>query len=247
VFHASSGEPTQEAAQQFNQNFAQIKSIAELSGARNIYQRSGSADTVAEAISKESERGYDAIFAGASPAEGDFALGGDVLHELVAKAQTPVIISRNVGAPMPLRRVLAPTTGSAFSRLGATVAMLYAHATRAQVRAMYVKEIPFVSLRGLRQDDSQQNEGAQIISNIKTLAEQLGVPLDTLVASGTRPENAIVAAADRDQFDLLVMGVQLRPAERRLFFGPKVEYILRNTRCAIAVVVTPELSAATRA
>jgi Kef-type K+ transport system membrane component KefB/nucleotide-binding universal stress UspA family protein len=247
VFHASSGEPTQEAAQQFNQNFARIKSITELSGARNVYQRSGSADTVAEAISKESERGYDAIFAGASPAEGDFALGGDVLHELVAKAQTPVIISRNVGAPMPLRRVLAPTTGSAFSRLGATVAMLYAHAARAQMTAMYVKEIPFVSLRGLRPGDHQQNEGAQIISNIKGLAEQLHVPLDTLIASGSRPENAIIAAAERGQFDLLVLGVQLRPAEQRLYFGPKVEYILRNARCAVAVVVTPELSAATRA
>jgi hypothetical protein len=37
-----------------------------------------------------------------------------------------------------------------------------------------------------------------------------------------------------------VMGVTFRPSERRLYFGPKVEYILRNARCAFAVVVTPE-------
>jgi hypothetical protein len=36
------------------------------------------------------------------------------------------------------------------------------------------------------------------------------------------------------------MGVQIRPAERGLSFGPKVEHILRNARCAVAVVVTPE-------
>ena len=84
------------------------------------------------------------------------------------------------------------------------------------------------------------------MSDIQTFAEELGVRLETLVVSGSRPENAIVAAAERGQFDLLVLGVQLRPAERRLFFGPKVEHILRNARCALAVVVTPELPSAAR-
>ena len=46
--------------------------------------------------------------------------------------------------------------------------------------------------------------------------------------------------AEKGGFDLLVMGVMFRPSERRLYFGPKVEYILRNARCAFAVVVTPE-------
>ena len=81
------------------------------------------------------------------------------------------------------------------------------------------------------------NEGVHIISDTQNLAEELGVQLDTLIASGSRRENAIVAAAERGQFDLLVLRVQLRPAERRLFFGPKVEFILRNARCALAVVV----------
>jgi len=245
VFHASRGEPTPEAMEQFNQHFARIKSIAELSGAHNVYPRSASADAVAEAIAKESERGYDAIFAGASPAEGDYAFGGKVLHELLARAQTPVIITRNVGAPMPLRRVLVPTTGAPFSRLGATVALLYAHATNARITTMYVKEIP-LSLRGRRSANGQQNEGVKIIGDIRTLAGQLGVQLDTYMTSGSRPENAIIAAAERGQFDLLVLGVQLRPAESGLYFGPKVEHILRNVRCAMAVVVLPEIPAAAR-
>lgn len=247
VFHASRGEPTPEAEAQFDHHFAQIKSIAGLSGVKNVYERSGSAESIAEAIAKESERGYDAIFAGASPAEGDYALGGQTLHELVANAQTPIIITRNVGARMPLRRVLVPTTGAAFSRFGAILAMLYTHAARARLTAMYVKETPLVSLRSLRARSDEQNEGVHIIGDIQVLADELGVRLDTLIASGSRPENAILAAAERGQFDLLVLGVQLRPAERRLFFGPKVEHILRNARCALAVVVTPELPTPARA
>jgi len=246
VFHASRGEPTPEAEAQFDHHFAQIKSIAELSGVRNVYQRSGSADSIAEAIAKESERGYDAIFAGASPAEGDYALGGEVLHEVVASAQTPVIIARNVGAHMPFRRLLVPTTGAAFSRFGAIMAMLYANAAGARMTAMYVKETPLVSLRGRRTSSHQTNEGIHIIGDMQALAEEIGVRLETLIASGSRPENAILTAAERGQFDLLVLGVQLRPAERGLFFGPKVEHILRSARCALAVVVSPELPAATR-
>ena len=104
-----------------------------------------------------------------------------------------------------------------------------------------------VSLRSFYSAPRQQNEGVHIMGDIQTFAEQFGVRLDTLVVSGSRPENAIVAAAERGNFDLLVLGVQLRPAERRLFFGPKVEHILRNARCALAVVVTPELPSAARA
>lgn len=128
VFHASRGEPTPEAEVQFDRQFDLIRSIAELSGALVVYQHSGSADSISEAIAKESERGYDAIFADASSAEGDYALGGEVLHSVVANAQSPVIITRHVGARMALRQLLVPTTGAAFSRLGAILALLYAQA-----------------------------------------------------------------------------------------------------------------------
>jgi len=241
VFRATVGEPRPEAQEQFDTLFERLKAIAELSGAHNVYQRSGSAETIAEAIMKESDRGYDAIFAGASRMEGDYALGGEVLRELVSQARAPVIIARNVGTPMPLRRVLVPTTGAPFSRLGATVAMLYANATSADITALYVKESPVVSLRNLypRQYNNAANT-TPITNEIRAFGQQLGVNIEARAASGSKPENAILLAADRGNFDLLVMGVQIRPAERGLYFGPKVEHILRDARCAVAVVVTPE-------
>ena len=241
VFRATAGEPRPEAQEQFDTLFEQLKAIAELGDAHNVYQRSGSAETIAEAIMKESERGYDAIFAGASRMEGDYALGGEVLRELVSQAQAPVIIARNVGTPMPLRRVLVPTTGAPFSRLGATVAMLYANATSADITALYVKESPRVSLRNFypRRSDNTANT-TPITDEIRAFGQQLGINIKARSISGRKPENAILLAADRGNFDLLVMGVQIRPAGRGLYFGPKVEHILRNARCAVAVVVTPE-------
>jgi hypothetical protein len=76
VFHATAGGGDDIAAKdRFDAQFETIKSIAALAGAANVYQRSASADTIAEAIVKESARDYDAVFAGASQAEGDYAFG----------------------------------------------------------------------------------------------------------------------------------------------------------------------------
>ncbi len=239
VFHATTAATVAVAAHD-DAEFARIKAIAELSGAHNILQRTGSADSIAQAIVKESERGYDAIFAGASPMEGDYALGGEVLRELVDRAQTPIVIVRNVGAQVPLRKILAPTTGAPFSRLGATLAMLYANATDAQMTALYVKEGPTLTLRDFYRRRATPEDGAPIAEELRQLGQQIGVKLEARIESGGKPESTILTAAEKGGFDLLVMGVTFRPSERRLYFGPKVEYILRNARCAFAVVVTPE-------
>jgi nucleotide-binding universal stress UspA family protein len=165
------------------------------------------------------------------------------LRELVNRARTPIIVARNVGTPLPLRRVLVPTTGALFSRLGATIAMLYASAVSAEITALFVKESPIISLRSF--SPRRSNEFAQtapITGEIRAFGQQLGISIEARAITSSKPENAILLAADRENFDLIVMGVQIRPTEHGLYFGPKVEHILRNARCAIAVVVTPETS-----
>jgi nucleotide-binding universal stress UspA family protein len=240
VFHAIAGEGDDIAAKErFDAQFEMIKSIAALAGAVNVYQRSGSADTIAEAIVKESARDYDAIFAGASNAEGDYASGGSVLHELVLNALIPVIITRNVGAPLPLRRLLIPTTGTSFSRLASTLGILYAHATRASIMAMYVRESSLISFRTVYRWRRVRDGDFQIVNDIQQLAEQFDLKVDAQVAEGNRPENAVLALAEQGRFDLLLLGVMPRPSEQRLYFGPRVEYMMRNARCAVAVVVSP--------
>src|SRR5262249_9824276 len=143
-----------------------------------------------------------------------------------------------------LRRLLAPTTGTSFSRLGITLGLLYAHATKASITPIYVREHPLISLRNLPGLRRLSDEDFHIVSDIRQLAEHLAIKVDAQVAVGNRPENAVLALAERGRFDLLVMGVTPRPSEQRLYFGPRVEHILRNVRCAIAVVVSPAVTRA---
>lgn len=226
---------------EFDAQFARIKEIAAAAGALNVHQRTGSGDTIAEAIAAESARGYDAIFAGASQLSGRDDLGGEVLRGLVATASAPVVIARDGGASLPFHRVLAPTTGAAFSRLGATVAMHYAHAFDARVTALYVREASLVALPivvaggGVAPD-----EGREFVDEISRLGLEIGVEVETRLTSGRHPEDVILDTVEREKFDLLVMGVLFRSSDQRMFFGPKVREILRNARCAVALVVPPQ-------
>jgi Kef-type K+ transport system membrane component KefB len=237
VFHAD--VPGASAAD-FDAQFIRIKETAALSGARNVHQRLGSADSISAAIAEESGRDYDAVFAGASQVHRNRALGGDVLREIVAAARAPVVIVRDGGAPTPLRRVLVPITGAPFSRMGAGFAMLYARATGAAVTALYVRERSFVSLAALIAARHRPVDGEQVVAEIKSLGQQLGLEIETRIASGSRPENIILRIAEETECDLLVMGALFRSAEQRLYFGPRVEHILRRARCAVAVVIPPE-------
>ncbi|MGO9451358.1 MAG: cation:proton antiporter [Candidatus Binataceae bacterium] len=229
--------------EEFDEQFARLKGIAEAAGARNVQQRRGTGDSIVEAIAAESERGYDVIFAGASLREGYSGLGGEVLRGLVSTARAPLVIVRNGKGAVPFQRVLVPTTGAAFSRLGANLAMHYARAFQAQTTALYVREaapmlLPLIRGRGRY----FETEGAEFVEEISKLGHEIGVTVDTRVDAGRRPENVILSIAERENVDLLVMGVLFRSSDERLFFGPKVREILRNAKCAVAVIVPPQPS-----
>jgi nucleotide-binding universal stress UspA family protein len=241
VFRATTAE-TAGRNSDADAHFARIKKIAELAGAHNIIQRTGSGETIAEAIIKESERGYDAIFAGASRLEGNYTLGGDVLQELVDRTHAPLVIARNIGAPLPLMRVLVPTTGASFSRLGASVALLYTATIKAHLMALHVSETPPMSLSTVYRFRRRSNvsDGSPIAEEICELGRELGIEVEARVAAAAKPETAIVSIAHEENYDLMIMGALCRADENRLNFGPKVEHILRHARCAIAVVVPSE-------
>ncbi|HXN87198.1 MAG TPA: cation:proton antiporter [Candidatus Binataceae bacterium] len=229
-----------DSTEQFNEQFQRIKAIAEQSGANSILQRTGTAETVSDAIHEETSRGYDAIFAGASQLDGHAALSGEILRELVANAQAPVVIVRDAGAKVPLKRILCPTTGAAFSRLGSAVAMQYTHTFQGRMTTLYVRERSPVSLSSVMPRRQTPNEGEDFVDEIKRLGEELGVSVDSRIDTGRRAENVIVNAASNGNYDLLVMGVLYRSSEQRLYFGPKVRHILRNIACSVALVVPPQ-------
>ena len=164
-----------------------------------------------------------------------------MLHGIVSDARAPVVIVRNGHTAAPFRRLLVPTTGAEFSRLGANLAMNYAREFSAELMALYVREStsPALPLIGVGRYHLK-TEGAEFVDEIGRLGREIGVSVETRVDTGRRPENVILAVAEREKIDLLVMGVLFRSSEERLFFGPKVREILRRAQCAVALIVPPQ-------
>jgi Kef-type K+ transport system membrane component KefB len=242
VFHAAArqanGRNGTDAASEAQ--FARIKQIATAAGASNLYQRTGTGDSIVDAILQEAGRGYDAIFAGAAQLHGHAALGGEVLRELLGAARAPVVIASNAGTAMPLRKVLVPVSGAPFARLGAAVGMLYSHGAGAEATALYVRQRSILDLRTLAGGAAPNGEGQEVVGEIRRLAEQLNLQVSTRIETGVSAESVILRTLREGSFDLLVLGALFRSAEERRYFGGRVDQILRNAGCAVAVVVAPE-------
>ena len=231
------------AAAAFDAQFARLKEIATAAGAANVYQRTGSGESIIEAIVQESERGYDAIFAGASQVHGHAVLGGEVLRGLLGAVRAPVVIASNAGAAMPARKLLVPVSGASFARLGAAVGMLYAHAAGTETTALYVRQRSILDWRTLTAGGaSADGEGEEAVGEIRELAQQLELKIATRIETGVNAESVILRTLKDGEFDLLMMGALFRSAEERLYFGSRVDQILRRAGCAVAVVVAPEQS-----
>jgi Kef-type K+ transport system membrane component KefB len=244
VFHAAAGDSKERTggAAAFEEQFARLKQIATAAGAANVYPRTGSGESVLEAILQESERGYDAIFAGASHLHGHAVLGGDILRGLLAAVRAPVVIASNTRSAMPMRKLLVPVSGASFARLGAAVGMLYAHAAGAETTALYVRQRSILDWRTLTGSAAGGGEGEEAVGEIRELAEQLELKVATRIETGVNAESVILRTLKEGQFDLLMMGALFRSAEQRLHFGSRVDQILRRAGCAVAVVVAPEQS-----
>ncbi|MBV8454543.1 MAG: cation:proton antiporter, partial [Deltaproteobacteria bacterium] len=240
IFQASTAAAFKDQQPELTDRFTKLKAIAELCGALNVHQRLVTGESAAELILQESRRGYDAIFAGASRLSRRDRLSGDVIREVLSEATAPVIIARSYGEEsMPFERILVPTTGAPYSRMGLAVAMLYAQLSKIQVSALHVMETPTL-LQGFFNLRQPPRPAQNIVDEVNNLGKQLDLSVDTQIDSTSKPEKAILRVINAGHFDLLLMGVLYRSIDQRIYFGPKVERILKDARCAIAVVVSPD-------
>ena len=84
----------------------------------------------------------------------------------------------------------------------------------------------------------------QIVEELKKLGNEIGVEVDSEIATGRGAENVILNTAHNGNYDLVVMGVLYRTSDQKLYFGPKVQQILRRVKCSVALVVPPQAPAA---
>ncbi|WP_266079059.1 cation:proton antiporter domain-containing protein [Haladaptatus caseinilyticus] len=205
---------------------------------------------VSETVLDEAGQGYDMLVLGAGRylRAADGSLFSAEIDDVLQESPCPVM-AVSAGEANPerayrddsVRRILLPTIGNEYSRQAAEIAFAIANECDASVEILHVVnrlqvEEPFVG----EADLSEAIEfGEDIVEREAELGRQMGATVRKRVSIGDRPERSVVERAMLERTDLVVLGTKTRPLSRRVFFGHRVEHILRNAPCAVAVVSSP--------
>lgn len=204
--------------------------------------------TVADTILEELNAGYDLAVLGESavgdrPDESLFSTTVDrIIQETTCPkmvVSTPFVQDSSLDrADERIDRILLPTVGTVSNRHAAEVAFTIAAAENALVEIVHVVDEPHFDDRfATRPDLSEQVRiGEQLVDREAAFGRRLGATVLTRVALSETPEAEIVDLADRTDADLIVLGSNMRPISQRAFLGHRVEYVVRNAPCPVAVL-----------
>jgi len=177
----------------------------------------------------EAAKGYDALLIGRQPAAGQ-----EALPPLVEAALTKfegislILMNAEAGIDWPLHRILAPSMGADFSRLGTEVAIGIAKGAGAVVTALHVSPPREFGALSYRREP-------EVLPEAEKIAKREGVRVEPKLVTSRTTDRSIVREASRGRYQLIVLGIKSRPNETSLI-GPGAAAILKGSRCPVLLV-----------
>ncbi len=153
-----------------------------------------------------------------------------------------------------IKKILAPTDLSSFSRAGVRYALDKARASGAEVIIYYVFKVEELRHLGERLTDHavraagasnllqdylcrcEDNLAAYLEKNFADLLPL--VEVQKRVEFGT-PDKNIVSLAEAERVDLIIMSSHGRRGLRRMIFGSVTEQVIRNAPCPVIAIPRP--------
>jgi len=160
---------------------------------------------------------------------------GQVAAHVVREAHCSVLLAREAGPDFP-RRIECGVDGSEGSATTARVAATLAAATRAELRLLHV--IPVFRGDNAEWTLEESEPSPKELEASVAAAVSIGVTPVREMAMG-RPEAALVAAAGRDETDLVVVGHRGISGVTRVVLGSVSEYVTDHARCSVLVARPP--------
>jgi len=147
------------------------------------------------------------------------------------------------GAALALeyRRILVPTIAGQASDDALDVACSLAAERGASVVALAVVEVPLDLPLAAPLPDAEQAANRELDEAVE-IGDSYGVRVRPRLVRGRSAGRAIVAAAERQMAEVVVMGLpRRRPTSRQAaLLGRTVDYVLRHAPCRVMLATTPE-------
>jgi Kef-type K+ transport system membrane component KefB/nucleotide-binding universal stress UspA family protein len=195
-----------------------------------------------ESILDEVRKDYDLLIVGATERnKNSDMLFNPIVDNLVRLSPCPSIVvqSSDVSDDWMPSRILVPTNGSLASKRAAEVAFGIAFHEHDQVHILNVVEskegYSSLDIEGSLKE-RRLTFAHQTVEELKRLGESLKVNTFTEIEVGEEPDAVILKMSSENNFDLIVLGTDIKPGTDKLYLGPRVERILNNCTCPVLVV-----------
>ena len=200
------------------------------------------ADNALEKILEESKKDYDLLVIGATEKQKNAGMVfNSFIDNIIRFSPCPsLIVQGHSGLESHKnKKILVPTDGSNASKRAAEVAFALTTMPTDEVHLLRVIEEKTTLDDFDTKDhlmDRQFNYANEIVNNLKSIGESLNVNTFTKVELGVNPETVIIKVAKDEDFNLVIIGSDVRPGSEKLYLGPRVESILANCSCPVLVV-----------
>lgn len=195
-----------------------------------------------ECILDEVRRDYDLLILGATERskESD-ALFNPIVDSLVRLSPCITIVVQSTGFHDEWKpsKILVPTNGSASSKRAAEFAFGIAQHEKDQVHVLNVIESKpdhIVLDVAVSLNERRLTFAHQTVDELKKLGESLNVSTFSSVEIAEETDSAILKSSLELNIDLIILGTEVRPGSDKLYLGPRVEGILKNTTCPVLVI-----------
>ncbi|MBP9121026.1 MAG: cation:proton antiporter [Ignavibacterium sp.] len=195
-----------------------------------------------ESILDEASKSYNLILIGATEKDKKSKMiFNPVVDNIVRLSSCPSIVVQSGfhSDSWQPDRILVPTNGSLAARRAAQVAFALASDISQEVHIIKVieekEDIYNLDMEGSIKE-RQFTFAYQITEELKKLGESLSVNTFSEVEIGTDTESVILEMAKEKNFDLIVLGTDIRPGSEKLYIGPRVERVLNNAPCPVLLV-----------
>jgi nucleotide-binding universal stress UspA family protein len=156
---------------------------------------------------------------------------GQVAAHVLRAATVSTLVARRAGDAFPTR-ITCGVDGSDDSTDTALVAATIAAATQAELRLVHVVPV----FRGDNSEwtlDPEEDSPAELEPSVLAAASRGVIPIREMAMG--RPEHALLAVAEREQTELLVVGHRGVSGLRRVFLGSVSEHVAHHARCSVLV------------
>jgi Kef-type K+ transport system membrane component KefB/nucleotide-binding universal stress UspA family protein len=227
-----------------NKNLNFVTDAKTLFPQKEVIPKLVESDDITDTILDECKKNYNLLLLGASEQNSSSeTLFSSVIDSLVrlSPCTTAIVHAREIPTDWTPRRILVPMSGSLAARHAVDFSFLLSSATTETVTILNIVVKNSQDWHAVMHDDifeRQLKNSVRMLEEMRKAGQLKGIPAKTEVKVGAEIEEVILEIAQKEQYDLIVLGTDVHPVSDRLFLGPRVERILRNAPCPVIVLNT---------